>query len=126
MRKTAPALLGGKTDGQKRGGCAGDGTAGAGSELQADGELLECLGGAHPRFMPSRARGRSRAHREDSRVVRTSRTEGDWDFAAIRELVLRSSEKWRRSDHGFRMLWRGTVAMVEGAPNARGRDDAED
>src|SRR6266446_10036587 len=125
MREAAHSLLDGKADGHERGGCAGDGTAGARSEHQADGELLERVGGAEPRSISSRARGRSRAHPEDHRAVRASRAEGDWSFVAIRELALRSGEKWRRSDHGFRLLWRGTVAVVEGASNARLRDDPE-
>jgi len=41
MREAARSLLDGKTDGYERQGRAGDGTAGARSKYQVDGELLE-------------------------------------------------------------------------------------
>jgi hypothetical protein len=87
-RQAAHSLLNRKAHGHERRGCAGDGTASAGSEDQTDGELLERVGGSKPRNISSRARRRSWTHPENHRAVWPSRAEGDWGFAAVRELAL--------------------------------------
>src|SRR5713226_1666473 len=125
MREATHPLFDGKADGHECGGCARDGAPGTRSKYQTDGELLERVGAVEPRYISSRARGRSRTDSEDRRAVRASRAEGDRSHAAIRELALRSGEKRRRSDHGFRLLRRGVVAVAEGASYAGVCDDAE-
>src|SRR2546427_12660349 len=118
MRKAPHPLFHGKADGKERCRCARDGTPGEPGRHQADGQLLECLGGSQPRSFSRSEIGSGRNCAENYRAVRASWPEGDRCLAILRRLALRSSEKRWRGDHGFWMLWSRMGALAEGPSDA--------